>query len=375
MTTLFGSRAFPALLSILAFTPACSEAAGAPALEPAPRAACAAVHAKLEAALDAAVIARGIPGAAAAVDVGGCSFRGASGHASPASGEPLGAGGLFRIGSITKTFVATLVLMLRAEGRVSLDDRVSDHVAGVPGGEAMTVRQLLNHTSGLFNYTESPAFWEASQESPPQAFTPAELIGYAAQRAPYFPPGKGFHYSNTNYIVAGLIVEKVGGEPLEKQLRQRILTRVGLDHTYLDGAEPALPGLVSGFSRSEAGYDDVTHAEAPSGAWAAGAMVSTTDDVNRFFAQLLGGDLLRPAELQEMTTWTKTPFPQAPEYGLGISEHPTPLGISYGHVGSIEGYHAWSARVAEGGATITVLVNLSEGGAMNIADSLAGAIR
>jgi D-alanyl-D-alanine carboxypeptidase len=336
---------------------------------------CGALDQKLGAALEAAVAAQGITGAAAAVDADGCSFRGAAGLAVPARALPLSAGDLFRIGSVTKTFVSTLVLMLQAEGRLSLEDRVSAHVAGLPGGDGITVRQLLNHTSGLFNYTESPEFWAASQAAPGRTYTPQDLVAFAVAHPPYFAPGKGFHYSNTNYIVAGLIAEEAGGAPLAALLRARILDPVGLSHTYLDGEEPALPGLVAGYSRSAQGDEDVTHANSPTGAWAAGALVSSTDDVNRFVARLVGGELLRSEEMAEMTTWTRTPFPQAPEYGLGISEHATALGMSYGHMGSIDGYEAWTARVVAKGVTITVLANQDSAGAMNIADRLAEAMK
>lgn len=368
--TLCLGRVWSAILITLALGPACNAGAEAPPATSAAAStvdsACATLRLKLGQALEAAVSARGVTGAAAAVDVPGCSFRGASG---------VGAESLFRIGSITKTFVATLVLMLRAEGRLSLDDLVSAHLTGVPGGDTMTLRSLLNHTSGLFNYTDSGGFQRAAGQDPSRVFTPQELIGFAAGQAPYFAPGTGFHYSNTNYIVAGLILEKVGDEPLERQLHRRILGPAGLSRTYLDGSEPALPGLVSGYLRHGHRLDDVTYAGSPSGAWAAGALVSTTDDVNRFLARLLAGGLLQPAELQEMTTWTRTNFPQAPGYGLGISEHNTPVGVSYGHVGSYLGYDAWAAGVATRGATITVLSNLYEAGAMDIADSLAAALR
>lgn len=363
-------RAFPGAVSALVLVAAC----GAGASPPPAADRCATVQQKLGAALTAAVAARGITGAAAAVDAGGCSFRGAAGLAVPTQASPLAAGDLFRIGSITKTFVSTLVLMLRAEGRLSLDDRVSDHVASVPGGHGITVRQLLNHTSGLYNYTESRAFWEASAAAPGRAFTPAELLAFAAAHPVYFPPGGGFHYANTNYIVAGMIVEAVGAEPLAAQLRRRILDPIGLTHTYLDGAEPVLPGLVSGYEPSAGGYEDVTHVASPSGAWAAGALVSSADDVNRFLGHLLGGELLDAEGIAEMTTWTRTPYPQAPEYGLGISEHDTALGMSYGHVGSIAGYDAWTARVVARGVTITVLSNQVAAGAMAIADRLAEAL-
>ncbi|WP_434042493.1 MULTISPECIES: serine hydrolase domain-containing protein [Sorangium] len=152
--------------------------------------------------------------------------------------------------SITKSFVAALALMLRAEGRLSLDDAVSRYVDGVPRGEQISVRQIMNHTSGLFDFTSFDEFWSAALDDPTHARTPAELVALAASKPPYFEPGQGFASSNTNYIVAGLLVEAASGEPVGELLRSRVLEPAELAHTYLDGAEAAMPGLVHGYGRS-----------------------------------------------------------------------------------------------------------------------------
>ncbi|WP_437476107.1 serine hydrolase domain-containing protein [Sorangium sp. So ce1014] len=326
---------------------------------------------KLQAALDAAIDAQRLPGAAAAVDLGGCSFRGAAGMADIETKTPVKPGDLFRAGSITKTFISTLVLMLRAEGGLSLEDGVSRYVKGVPGGEQITIRQILNHTSGLFNYTESHDFLSAAEADPTRVWTPEELIAFSAAEAPYFEPGRDFEYSNTNYIVAGLIVEAVSGKPVVELLHTRILEPAGLVHTYLDGAEPAVPGLVRGYGSYDGELVDTTSAVDPSSAWTSGGLVSNTEDLTTFYVRLLDGGLLGPAELAEMTSGVGALSADAREYGLGLARRSSPVGTTYGHGGSIWGFVSASYYAVERGAGIAVLINHEDGDAKRIVDDLS----
>lgn len=326
---------------------------------------------KLKAALDAAIDAQRLPGAAAAVDLGDCSFRGAAGMADIETKTPVKPGDLFRAGSITKTFISTLVLMLRAEGELSLDDHVSTYVGGVPGGEQITIRQILNHTSGLFNYTENHGFLSAVEADPTRVWTPEELIAFSAAEPPYFEPGRDFEYSNTNYIVAGLVVEAVSGRPVVELLHARILDPAGLVNTYLDGAEPAVPGLVHGYGSYDGELVDTTSAVDPSSAWTSGGLVSNTDDLTTFFVRLLDGGLLGPAELAEMTSGLGALSPDVLEYGLGLAQRSSPLGTTYGHGGGMWGFVSASYYAVERGAAITVLVNHEDGDAKRIVDDLS----
>ncbi|WP_437933624.1 serine hydrolase domain-containing protein [Sorangium sp. So ce341] len=335
---------------------------------------CDALAVELQAALDAAIDAQGLPGAAAAVDVGGCSFRGAAGLADIEAKTPVHPGDLFRAGSITKTFISTLVLMLRAEGELSLEDDVSRYVEGVPGGDRITVRQILNHTSGLFNYTETHGFLSAVEADPTRVWTPEELIAFSAGEPPCFEPGRRFEYSNTNYIVAGLIVEAVSGEPVVELLRARILEPAGLASTYLDGAEPAVPGLVHGYGSYDGELVDTTSAVDPSSAWTSGGLVSNTDDLTTFFVRLLDGGLLGPAELADMTAGVGAEEADLLDYGLGLAQRSSPVGITYGHGGSMWGFVAASYYAVERGAAITVLVNHEDGDAGRIVDDLSRAL-
>ncbi|WP_437587078.1 serine hydrolase domain-containing protein [Sorangium sp. So ce1000] len=335
---------------------------------------CGELSAELQRALDAAVEAQRLPGAAAAVTLGGCSWRGAAGIADTEADVAIQPGDLFRAGSITKTFVATLVLMLRAEGRLSLDDAVAAHVDGIPRGDRISVRQILNHTSGIFDYTAIDEFWTAAFDDPTRTWTPAELIDLAASKPPYFEPGGGFAYSNTNYIIAGLIVEAASGEPIGELLRARVLEPAGLAHTYLDGAEAALPGLVHGYGRSRGELVEMTSAIDASAAGAAGALVSTAGDLTSFYRKVLDGTLLGPAELEEMTAWVDAPLGEVTGYGLGLSRRASPLGVQVGHDGGIWGFTSSSYSAVDKDASITVLVNLDGGDVGRIVDDLSNVL-
>lgn len=340
----------------------------------APDAACDELPAALQGALDAAVEAQRLPGAAAAVSIGGCSWLGAAGVADAEADVAVQPGDLFRAGSITKTFVATLALMLRAEGLLSLDEPISTYVDGIPRGEQISVRQILNHTSGIFDYTGMDEFWTAALDDPKHTWTPAELIELASSKPPYFEPGQGFAYSNTNYIIAGLLIEATAGEPIGELLRTRVLEPAGLAHTYLDGAEAALPGLVHGYGRSRGELVDMTSALHASAAGAAGALVSTTSDLSIFYRKLLDGTLLGPDELAEMTTWVDAPFGEVNGYGLGLSRRESMLGVQYGHDGGIWGFTSASYYAIDSDASVTVLVNLEGGDVGRIVDDLSSVL-
>ncbi len=235
----------------------------------------------------------------------------------------------------------------------------------------MTVRQLLNHTSGLFDYTECDAFWSAVEANPARVWTPEDLVALAATKQPYFEPGQGWQYSNTDYIVAGMIVAAASGETAAAAMRSRILDPHRLEHTYLDGYEEAVPGLVRGYEVDGRGFLDVTWSEDPSWAWTAGGLVSTTEDLNRFYADLLGGKVLAPAELQEMTGWVDTTWPSVPRYGLGLAERKFGSRVATGHEGGVWGFVSASFHFTDPAATVSVLINLESGDAASIVGDLA----
>jgi D-alanyl-D-alanine carboxypeptidase len=264
----------------------------------------------------------------------------------------------FRVASITKTFVATVVLQLVAEGKLGLDDPVERWLPGlVPNGRAITIRELLDHTSGLFDYFGDKGFVRAVVAQPGRIWPRRRLVAIAASHPPLFPPGRDWSYSNTNYILLGLVVEAAGGTPLDQQLQQRFFDPLGLTATSfptgarIDGAHAhgyvgfaTLPRLRSLLDTSPV---------SPSLAWAAGAIVSTGDDVTSFYAALLGGRLLPPDLLAAM----ETPAPGV-HYGLGLLETDTPCGPAYGHEGDLLGYRSFVYAHPDGTRVALVMVNI-----------------
>jgi D-alanyl-D-alanine carboxypeptidase len=284
------------------------------------------------------VVEAGAPGAVALVRTGQGAWQGASGLGDLRARRPARPLDRFRIGSVTKSFVATVVLQLVGEGRLGLDDRLQRWLPGlVPDGERITVRQLLNHTSGLYDYTDdllgplrAKPTLQVYQQMAARHFTPQALVAMATRRQPLFPPGARFSYSNTNYILLGLLVERVSGGGLAAQLQQRILGPLGLADTELPGTQRRLHGpYLHGYappdrawlpSDGPVGLVDVTQAN-PSWAWAAGGMVSSAADLARFYQALLGGRLLRPELLKAMETTVDASGQLGPgaEYGLGAA--------------------------------------------------------
>jgi D-alanyl-D-alanine carboxypeptidase len=306
----------------------------------------------------------GAPGVVGLVRAGERTWQGASGLGDLGAKRPARAGDRFRIGSVTKSFVATLVLQLVAEGRLSLDDKLERWLPGlVPGGEQIAVRQLLNHTSGLYNYTDD-------LPEPPRRFRPQQLVAIATGHKPLFAPGREFSYSNTNYILAGLVVERVTGQRLAAQLHQRIFQPLRLDDTELPTIQRALGGPhVRGYAPPDEDWQvsddparlvDVTEMDT-SWAWAAGAMVSTTADLARFYRALLGGQLLAPEQLKQMrTTVDASQAGHGTRYGLGLEVLRPGCGVElWGHGGSIEGYQTTAFSTADAGRQLVMATNLN----------------
>jgi CubicO group peptidase (beta-lactamase class C family) len=245
----------------------------------------------------------------------------------------------FRVGSVTKTFTSTVILQLAAEHRLSLDDPIQRYVPGAPD---IPLRRLLNHTSGIYNHSEHPGFFDGW---PLKHWQPHELVAIAFQHPPYFPAGADFHYSNTNYVLLGLVIERVTGRSLERELERRILRPLGLRDTSYDEG-PHVRGVAPGFV-------DAQNVKVQDTSWAgaAGALVSTARDLDRFYRALLSGRLLPRAQLAEM----KTRDPAAGPYGLGLFTIRVSCGEFWGHDGAVPGYlaHAYT----NGRRSVVVLVN------------------
>ncbi|MFF8770594.1 serine hydrolase domain-containing protein [Kitasatospora sp. NPDC015120] len=321
--------------------------------------------------LDALVKEDGMPAALATVKGrDGRSRTYTAGVGDLATGARVPVDGQIRAGSNTKAFVAVVVLQLVAEGRIGLDTAVDAYLPGLLRGDGIdgrtiTVRQLLQHTSGLPDYMEAPALADFTTIQY-RYFEPRELLDGALAQKARFPAGTGWEYSNTNYLVAGLLVQKVTGRPFGEEVTRRVIDRIGLRHTYVPAAgETALrEPHPHGYHRAapDAPLVDFTDMDA-SMAWAAGAVVSTNTDLNTFYGALLTGRLLPAAQLAEMRTTVSAEFlGPGVRYGLGIQSRPlTCGGLAWGHGGTSPGYRTRGGVTEDGRAVNITLTTVPDG--------------
>ena len=320
-------------------------------------------HRSTQQALDAAV-KDGVPGVTGqAMDKYG-TWEGTSGVGNLKTQQPRGAQDRYRVASITKTFVSTVLLQLEAEGELGLDDTVEQWLPGVVHGHGhdgrkITVRQLLNHTSGIHNWTLDPeiqrmVFSEEFLKHRHDTWTPERQVQIAMRHRRDFLPGKGWNYSDTNYIVAGMIIEEVTGHTYGDEIRRRIIEPLGLHATSVPGTGPHLPRPSSrAYSKlrdpDEKKTYDVTEYN-PSVAGAAGEMISDSADLNRFFTALMRGRLLPKRQLAEMMT-TVPIDEEHPDvrYGLGLRQSKVSCGREvWAHGGDFHGTVAVAVTTRDG---------------------------
>ncbi|MFH8614627.1 serine hydrolase domain-containing protein [Streptomyces sp. NPDC017979] len=316
-----------------------------------------------------ALVAGGLPGATATATDGHGVWQGTAGVGNLRTGTPRGADDRFRIASITKTFVATVLLQLEAEGALDLDDTVEKWLPGLVrgnghDGRTITVRQLLNHTSGVYDYLADTEYLNTYALAPGFLVhrfdnrTPQAAVRVAMRHAPAFsPPGSEYSYSNTNYVLAGLIIEKASGNTYEHEVRKRIINPLGLRATTMPGNSSHMP-RPSSRAYSQLSTDpaatkiyDVTLQNA-SQSWADGDMISSAADLNRFFSALLRGQLLPPQQLKAMKTTTPD------GHGLGLERLPTRCGTTvWGHAGGWIGSLSVAVTTEDGGHSLAYNTN------------------
>jgi D-alanyl-D-alanine carboxypeptidase len=320
-----------------------------------------------------AITATGVPGVLAEVRTGDRQLRGTSGVANLDSRKPVNDSGFFRIGSNTKTFLSVVVLQLVAEHRLSLDDTVGHWLPGVVHGNGnnggtITVRELLQHTSGLHDYTDdlqaqitSP---EAYRKLEFHQFSRQDLLDIALAHRPDNAPGAAWNYSNTNYILLGMVIEKVTRESWENQVTRRIIIPLGLRHTYAPGTSTRLPRPhATGYLIFDKDTRIDTTAENMSWADSAGALISTAADLTRFWSAIGRGALLGPAQTREMrqtvpATGGDSASVPGSRYGLGIFFIPLSCGGGYwSHEGDVPGYNTIGAVSSDGHTTVALSVN------------------
>ncbi|AFU01116.1 serine hydrolase domain-containing protein [Nocardia brasiliensis] len=316
--------------------------------------------------LDRVTTADGAPGVLLGVRAAHGRTVLASGVANLATAAPMDGTSRFRIGSMTKMFVATVVLQLVGEGRVALDAPVEEYLPGVVQGNGnngrdITVRQLLQHTSGLPDYLDHIPL-EQVLKDPLRHYDPLELVQIGSAHPPLFPPGSDWAYSNTNYVLAGMIIERVTGRAPREAVEQRIIAPLGLDDTTVPGDEPGIPGThPRGYGR-HGGADPLDLTEMnPSIASSAGGMISSAADLNKFLDALVNGQLLPAPEREAMMTTRPLGNAHNDAYGLGLQSTPLPCGgLYWGHDGAIFGSQTFGATTTDG-RSVTVMANLYPG--------------
>jgi D-alanyl-D-alanine carboxypeptidase len=279
-----------------------------------------------------------------------------AGLADKATGQLMRPQDRVHIGSVTKTFVATVALQLAAEGRLSLIDSVQKWLPGVITGRGyhpaqITIRQLLQHTSGLRDYTADPRF--QTPQALAQTWRPQQLVDIALRLG---PPVHSWLYSNTNYILLGMIIQKVTRHSPITEIRRRILAPLGLHDTSFPLTSPLIPAP---YAHGYYGAIDVTNLVNPSIAWTAGAMISTVDDVARFYRALLAGRLLPRAQQHQLLAAIPVNDPGelfAEHYGLGIYRIQLPCGTAWGHDGGYPGGFKTFAYTSPDGSREAVIV-------------------
>ena len=318
------------------------------------------------------LVATGAPGAAGWVRNEHGSLGAASGLANRRTRQPMRPELRFRAGSLTKSLVAAVILRLAAEGRLSLADPLERWLPGaLPYGDRVSLRQLLNHTGGVPNPTATlMQVLYASRPGRLRAWTPQALVDMVADQPPAFPAGTAWSYSNPGYVLLGLVVEAASHRTLGQELARSILEPLGLRDTLLPDGAPEIPGpSARGYSLPLGPHGEALDGplldftvQNPSWAGAAGAVVSTLPDLTRFFRALLGGRLLPPPLLAEMTTMVEVPPGSAPlplyhRYGLGVLEFETPAGPLVGNAGGIPGFLSLVLSTPDGRRQLGLMIN------------------
>jgi D-alanyl-D-alanine carboxypeptidase len=308
-----------------------------------------------------ALVAAGTPGVVVITRHAGRVTSLAGGLADVRTRTPMRAGDRFRIGSLTKTYVATIVLQLAAQGSLTLDDTVAHWLPGlVPGDASITIRQLLNHSSGIPDFDQDPRVLKPYQGGNlSYRWSPRALIKIAVSHKPLFAPGARYSYSNTNYLLAGLIVQAATGHTLAAELERRIFKPLHLDNTSFQ----TRPGLTDPYAHGYYVFDKPPATDISDLSpypWAAGAIVASGVDVATFYHALLAGKLLPPGELAAMkTTLTEGPNTDLPDsrYGLGLESYRLPCGRAWGHGGNFPGYLVYSLTSNDAQRQAEILIN------------------
>ena len=354
---------------------------------------------RLQAKLDSLHAAGHFPGVTLGVSLPGGRTIGLSAGLADSSGVPMRPRDRLLAGSVGKTFVAAVALQLVQEGKLRLDQPISTWLGSepwfdrLPNGRAVTVRMLMNHTSGLVRYEFNDAFLRDLNANPTRRWTPAERIAYLLDARPPFEAGKGWDYSDTNYIVLGAIIERITGNTLEREIRRRVLDPEHLGDVIASDSV-ILPGVVQGYAGPENPFGnaprmirDGRFIVNPQFEWAGGGYATSAPDLARWAALLWGGRAFADSLMAQVVDAVDAPaLGRGARYGLGVIVREGPLGTSYGHSGYFPGYFTDVRYYPRQGFSVALQVNSSTRGALTrplgamvedlariVADELAGA--
>ncbi|MFD3851346.1 serine hydrolase domain-containing protein [Streptomyces microflavus] len=324
------------------------------------------------AALESA-IANGAPGAMARYSGPDGVKERAVGVRDRESGAAMDTQARFRIGSVSKTFSSVVLLQLVQEDRLELDAPVNTYLEGLLPDDRITVRHLLTHRSGLADYTNAmfnqtvPGF-EAVRN---RVFSYQELVDLSLSEPRTTEPGVAYKYSNANFVVVGMLIEKLTGRPVADAYQRRIIKPLGLRKTVYVHPDTRIKGThVRGYLHpDEAGAPLVDSTEQTvSWAQSAGAVISSPADLNTFTSALMRGQLLSPATLEAMSTVTPTDTTNTRFYGLGLRRYDLTCGTQvYGHTGTVQGFYTYAFSTRDGRRSLSALANTSNHGAANTA--------
>jgi D-alanyl-D-alanine carboxypeptidase len=342
-------------------------AAGASAQQTAPPA-----RAVLQRALDSLRARSQVPGVTAGIALDDGTVIGlASGLADTADQRPMEPASLMLQGSVGKTYVAAVALQLVREGLLDLDTKISTYLgdepwfAQLPNHSDVTVRQLMNHTSGIVRYEFDERFIADLLAQPDKVWRPEEQVAYLFGTDPPFAAGQGWDYSDTNYLLLGMIIERLTGNTYYAELRRRVLEPLALTAT-VPSDRRRIPGLVQGYGGADNPFGpdemltDGVFAFNPQFEWTGGGIASTAADLARWGKALYEGEAFDPALLPVMLDGVPARLGPDARYGLGVIIRPTPLGESWGHSGYFPGYLTEMAYFPEHRLAVAVQVNSSD---------------
>ncbi|MEU9211912.1 serine hydrolase domain-containing protein [Streptomyces sp. NPDC048415] len=308
-------------------------------------------------------LTQGAPGAMARIDDNGTVHRLSEGFADRTTGRAISTSDRFRVGSVTKTFSTVVLLQLVDEGKLKLDNSVNSYLPGLLPDDHITVRHVLSHRSGLYDFTNDmfaqtvPGF-EAVRN---KVFSYRDLVKLSLEKPRTNAPGAAYSYSNTNFVVAGMLIEKLTGHSVGTEYQSRIFTPLNLTNTFYVHPGTAIPGRhANGYLTPDEAGAALVDSTKQTVSWAqsAGAIISTTHDLDTFFSALLRGKLMSGAQLTQMQKWTTVN--STTSYGLGLRRRDLSCGVSvYGHTGTVQGYYTYAFTSKDGKRSLTALANTS----------------